>query len=155
MEPFATETRQLELAAEQLARDRAALLRPDGQPRYVPDELVEHEQAAMARFNTTADGVFAAVERQAAAAERELQALTLSDPLDRLSADEQQRASVRAGFVREDVERMPVAALAERTAALLVAGSKVDQVLFERYARRRLDTLIDAGRAAHPNGRSP
>jgi hypothetical protein len=150
---FDRETTQLEAAAAQLERDRAGLLRSDGQPRYVAAEHTERMAAALARFNTVADAAEAAVERQAAAAAHELTALTLSDPLDRLSADEQQRASVRAVFVREDVAGMPLDDLTERCRALLTAGSKIDQVLWARYARRRLDTLITEGRA-QPGGRS-
>jgi hypothetical protein len=149
MPQFDRETSQLASAAAQLTRDRAALLRPDGQPKYSADEHAERDRALLERFTATADTIFGTVDAARAAAEQTLDALEHSDPMDRLDASTLGVANAKAGFIREEAQRMDLGALAERCRQVLAHGDQVDKVLWLRYGEWRREDLRGTAGAAH------
>jgi len=134
------------------------LVRRDGTAIYSPQEHAEREAAILVRAGEQFD---AATARYVQQSEREVADLNKSmalldrEPLDTLSADDQARAAARREFVREDVERLPATALADRINATLAADDTVLMVLYERYGQDHasrsqapLRAALDALRAA-------
>jgi hypothetical protein len=139
-------------AEERIKRETAALLRPDGTPRYTPEEHAERQaaivEAATAEFDRLTARNVRQAEEAAAACTRELTMLGGSDPLDSLSDAERQQAASRREFVREDVECLPPTQLAARIRTVIEGGDKVASVLYARYLRDRDGATIPALRDA-------
>ena len=94
-------------------------------------------------------GVEASVEKAVAVADRvaqetESQRLApYADPTGSLSAADLQDANLRAVWVREDCETLPLGDLVERLRAVHAAGSKSSTWLHWRYAKRRWQVESD------------
>ena len=146
LDTYEPELGQIEGAAERLAerieRERAALIRSDGSPKYAPTEMAEREaailEAAGAEFDRLTARPAAKAEQDAADLQKRI-ALLDRDPFDSLKPEEQQRASLRREFVREDVERLPAHQLAPLIRAALASGDKAIVYLFHRYLGQRLE----------------
>ena len=88
-------------------------------------------------------GVEASVEKAVAVADRvsaEVEAQRLApyaDPTSALSAADLQDANLRAPWVREDCETLPLGDLVERLRAVHASGSKSSTWLHWRYAKAR------------------
>ena len=139
-EHFGSEATRLERAAERFEAAKAALFRSgDGQPMYAPEEHQQRLDGLLAEYDDVGAEIKATAEEAIAAGRQELAKLDSASPLDRLTADEQQAASVRALFVREDCETLPLGPLTARVRAVLASGDRVDAYLLGRYAGARLD----------------
>ncbi len=95
-EHFGTESRLLERAVATFQRGKAALLRPDGQPRYAESEQREREAALLAAFDQEAAWITKQADEAIPAAEAELAKLEGADAFDSLKPEEQARAAMRA-----------------------------------------------------------
>ena len=134
-------------AAEKVAAERAKLVRSDGSPMYMPEEHAERERAILADAGAAYDAEtarhLAMADDAREKAEAELVKLD-GDPFDRLTADEQARASARRTFVKEDVETLPADELVRLARAALVAKDRAGCYLFLRYLARRPRATGDA-----------
>ena len=128
-------------AAERIADQQAALLRPDGTPKLAPQEHQERETAILEAATAEYDRVTArhkqAAESTVTEARRRLTLLGGADPLDALNDAERQAAAARREFIREDVLGMAPGALAARIRAVTAQGDKVAAALIERYLKDR------------------
>ena len=139
----------LDRAMEDYERGRAGLLRPDGEPRYSPVEMAEH----LAQLGEPLRRAIAAADQASTVASdqagRMAAGVVNPDPVGWLSSDELAAANSRAGFVREDVERLSLDALAQRLAGVVAGGDRPSMWLHWRYADQRLSALrraaVDAG----------
>jgi len=138
-EHFSAEAGRLERAGERFQAAKAKLTRPDGSRVYGDAEHAEREAALLADYDAVGAEVKATAEEATAAGRQELAKFDGASPLDRLTAEEQQAASVRAAFIKEDCETQPLAQLAARARAVLASGDRVDAYLLGRYAGARLD----------------
>ena len=128
---------------EKYNADRAGLLASDGRtPIYPPDvhtakvaKLLESVEWAVERATTLSDKVTADIEAQ------RLQ--PFSDPTSALSAADLQDANLRAPWVKEDCESLPLGDLVERLRAVHASGSKSSIWLHDRYAKRRWQVESD------------
>lgn len=144
---YSTELSAIEAAAEraadQVQRERAKLLRPDGSAVFLPQEHAEREAAMFETAATTFDGAvsryLARAEQDAAEAETKLAMLEGSDPYDRLSDAEKQAASTRAPFVKEDVDRLPPPELVKQARAAIASGDRARTYLLNRYLGLRIE----------------
>jgi hypothetical protein len=139
LEHHAAEVRDLDRAAERRTTQQAALLRPDGSPKYAEAEHAEQLARIDAEFEAVAARVTEQAEAAVEATKRELVLLEGADPFDRLSPEQQQRAALRREFIREDVELLPVHQLLPMLRAALVAGDKAELWLLDRYVGMRID----------------
>lgn len=142
----AAESKALESALETFQRQRATLLRPDGERLYSDDEHQRREAALLAELDTSIAAVTARAESTIAEAEREA-LLADRDPIATLPTDELTRAAALAPFVAEDAGRLDFATLARRCEAALAlrdgstgqAKARAHQAVYARYGRARLD----------------
>jgi hypothetical protein len=129
-----------ERASDRIERETAKILRPDGSPRYAPQEHTEAVQkildAAMAEFEQSAARYAAKVEQEEAALAKKL-ALLERDYFDTLKPDDQQRAALKREFVKEDVLRLPAHEVLKQAEAALASDDKVAMYLFKRYIDQR------------------
>ena len=122
---------------EKYQTDRAALYAHDGKtPINGPavherelTKLAESVQWATDKAVAVADKVTADVESQRLAPH--------ADPTGSLSAAELQDANLRAPWVKEDCESLPLPDLVERLRAVHASGSKSSTWLHDRYAKAR------------------
>ena len=139
-EHFGPQAGRLERAAEHFETAKAKLYRSgDGQPVYAPEEHQQRLDGLLADYDSVGADVKATAEEAIAAGRQELAKLDGASPLDRLTAEEQQAASTRALFVREDCETLPLSQLTARVRAVLASGDRVDSYLLGRYAGARLN----------------
>lgn len=120
------------------AANQATLFTFEGKPIYPPDKqaseaarLLVGVEASVDRAVTTADKVTAEVESQRLAPH--------ADPTSALSAGDLADANLRAVWVKEDCESLPLDDLVERLRAVHAAGVKSSTWLHWRYAKVRLD----------------
>ena len=124
-------------AVEKYQTDRAALFAFDGKTPINPpdvhqrqlDKAIESVQWATDKAVAVAAQVAAEVESQRLAPH--------ADPTGSLSAAELQDANLRAQWIREDCETLPLADLVERLRAVHASGSKSSTWLHDRYAKAR------------------
>jgi hypothetical protein len=135
---YSTELGMLDRAVSAFTQGKATLYRPDGQPKYIPDEMREREAALLAALDEVIGRVGERAEEAIAAARQELEVLTGADPWDRLTESERTAATARQPFVKEDVEQLPYARLAELARAAIVANDRAAMYLWWRYGSRRL-----------------
>ncbi len=118
------------------ATNQATLYTFNGAPIHSPElqarelaRLVQPVETAVDKAVAVADKVTAEVEAQRLA--------PFSDPTSALSAAELQDANLRAPWVREDCESLPLPDLVERLRAVHASGSKSSIFVHDRYARAR------------------
>ena len=124
-------------AVEKYQTDRAALFAFDGKTPINPpdvhqrqlDKAIESVQWATDKAVAVAAQVAAEVESQRLAPH--------ADPTGSLSAAELQDANLRAPWVKEDCESLPLPDLVERLRAVHASGSKSSTWLHDRYAKAR------------------
>jgi len=138
-EHFGTESRLLERAVATFQQGKAALLRPDGQPRYAEAEMTERAAALLAAFDQEAGWVRAQAEEAIPAAEAELAMLDGADPFDSLKPEEQARSAARCEFVREDAELLRPDQLVTQARAALASNDRGLLFLLDRYIGQRID----------------
>jgi hypothetical protein len=153
-EEFPSELAALERADAARNADKAKLLRPDGTRMYGDAEHAEREARIDQAFEAEAERVTAAAERASAEADSELVKLDGTDPLDALSAEDQQRAAARAPFIREDTELLPPGELMKRVRGVLASGDRVAMILYQRYMGQVLDRAVREGRPPDPEIRA-
>ena len=124
-------------AIEKYNNDRLALFAHDGKTPIDPPatfamkqaKLLESVEWAVERATTLSDKVTAEVEAARLAPH--------ADPTGSLSAAELQDANLRAQWIREDCETLPLGDLVERLRAVHASGSKSSTWLHDRYAKAR------------------
>jgi hypothetical protein len=136
---FGTESRALERAVATFQTGKQALLRPDGQPRYAEAEMREREAALLAAFDQEAGWVRAQADEAIPAAQAELAKLAGADPFDSLKPAEQERASLRREFIREDAELLRPDQLVTQARGALAANDRPLLYLMDRYVGMRID----------------
>jgi len=138
---------QVNTAAARTEADLAKLLRPDGTPVWGPAEHTERAAALVASFDQAAQALYEQAERDEAAARATITALDGADPLDRLDAAELARANSLRAFIAEEAADVPLTQLLTRLRAVLAtATDRAALVLWQRYAGKRWDTLMQADR---------
>jgi hypothetical protein len=135
---FGSEVRAIEGAAERRTAQKAALLRQDGQPKYVPAEHAERVSAIDAEFEAMATRITETAAAAVEATRQELLVLGHADPFDALTAAEQERAATRRPFIIEDVDGKPPRDLAGAIRSALAANDRAAVYLYGRYLPRRL-----------------
>jgi len=133
-------TRAVEEAQATLAAGRKALLNEQGRPIYAPEERERREQELRVAFDRTIQEAGAAADAVMAEAQRELDRPE-GDPLHALTPEELHLANLRREFVRENCERLPLAALNGHVEQALDVGDKASRYLHWRYAGERLREL--------------
>ena len=129
---------EIDTALEKFAAGKARLFREDGSAVYAGPVYDEKLAALTAELHATADRVANLAEAQIATVNR-LQEAEHTDPIGNLTLAEQQQASARAGFVKEDSALLTLADLTRRLVGVGAAGrEKVDSYLWSRYARQRI-----------------
>jgi len=131
-------TTEIDRAIEKFATEKAKLFRGDGTAIYQDAVYDEKLAAITAELHATADRVGGQAEAQIVAVNR-LQESEHTDPIGNLTLAEQQQASARATFVREDALLLSLPDLTRRLTGVSAAGKeKVDCYLWSRYARQRI-----------------
>ena len=129
----------IDRAIERFATGKAKLFRDDGAAIYADQVYREKLAALTAELHAVAGRVVAGAEAQIAIVNR-LQEAEHSDPIGNLTLDQQQQASARAVFVKEDAALLTLPDLTRRLVGVSAAGSeKVDAYLWGRYARQRIE----------------
>ena len=144
---YSGEVTQIEAVAERVAervqRERAALLRPDGSQKFMPQEHQEREtailEAAIQQFDQATAKYVAQSEQEVAALEKQLTILDGADGFTNLSDSEKQAAAQRREFLREDVERLPADDLARRVRAAIAGHDRAACYILNRYLPDRLE----------------
>ncbi len=145
---------EIDTALEKFAAAKAKLFRDDGSAVYADQVYREKLAALTEELHATAERVVGLAEQQIATVNR-LQEVEHTDPIGNLSLAEQQQASARAGFVKEDAVLLTLPDLTRRLVGVGAAGSeKVDAYLWSRYARQRIEKeqtqRVDSGRPLDP-----
>jgi hypothetical protein len=138
-------------AAERFRDGKARLLTSDGRPLYAEEEHARRMQGLAESFNRVVEAAVAAADRIRAAAELVITVAEHQDLLDALSGPEQAAAANKAGFVREDAERLPAAQLVARLEAVAAEGDRASAYLWARYVGQRVEA---ATLAAHRHERA-
>jgi hypothetical protein len=129
---------EIDTALEKFATGKAGLFRDDGSAVYAGPVYAEKLAALTEELHATADRVAGQAEAQIATVNR-LQEAEHTDPIGNLSLAEQQQASARAGFVKEDTALLTLPDLTRRLVGVVASGKeKVDSYLWSRYARQRI-----------------
>ena len=117
---------EIDKALEKFAQGKAKLFRDDGSAVYADQVYREKLEALTGELHAVAGRVVAGAEAQIATVNR-LQEIEHTDPIGNLSLDQQQQASARAGFVKEDALLLTLADLTRRLVGVSAAGgAKVD-----------------------------
>src|SRR5690606_31031642 len=118
-----SQARRVDEALERFKAERASLYRPDGTPKYSPQEHRERIDQLLAELDRTLDEVRAFARQYLIEAQQKRDAGYV-DPFDRLSSAEQAKAANRAAFVKEDVESLPFEELEKRLRAAQAQGDR-------------------------------
>ncbi len=157
-ETYETGNVEIDKALEKFATGKARLFRDDGSAVYADAVYREKLEALTAELHSTAGRVVAGAEAQIATVNR-LQEIEHTDPIGNLSLDQQQQASARAGFVKEDAMLLSLPDLTRRLVGVGAAGKeKVDAYLWSRYSRQRIEAertqREESGRPLDPTTRA-
>jgi hypothetical protein len=149
---------EIDTALEKFAAGKAKLFRDDGSAVYAGPVYDERLAALTAELHATAGRVVGLAEAQIAAVNR-LQDAEDADPITALTLAEQQQASARAGFVKEDAMLLTLPDLTRRLVGVGAAGQdRVDCFLWSRYARQRIEAertqREESGRPLDPTTRA-
>jgi hypothetical protein len=149
---------EIDTALERFAAAKAKLFREDGSAVYADQVYREKLAALTAELHAVAGRVVGGAEAQIATVNR-LQEIEHADPIGSLTLDQQQQASARATFVREDAMLLTLDDLTRRLVGVGAAGKeKVDCYLWSRYARQRIEAertqREDSGRPLDPTTRA-
>jgi len=149
---------EIDKALEKFATAKAKLFRDDGSAVYADAVYREKLAALTGELHATADRVAASAEAQIATVNR-LQEIEHADPIGNLTLAEQQAASARAGFVKEDAMLLSLPDLTRRLVGVSAAGKeKVDSYLWSRYSRQRIEAeqtqREESGRPLDPTTRA-
>jgi hypothetical protein len=133
-------------------RERAALYRADGAPRYGEAEHAEQMVAITGRLDDTLGSAQDVATRIATEQRTQLAHLEQGDTLDALNTVEQMSASTRMPFIAEDAAQLSPAELVTRCQIALTGSDKATQYLLARYVGRRVAAATEAARES---GESP
>jgi hypothetical protein len=154
---YETGNAEIDRALEKFAVGKAALFREDGGAVYADQVYREKLAALTAELHAVAGRVVAGAEAQIVAVNR-LQEAEHRDPIGNLTLDQQQQASARATFVREDAALLSLADLTRRLLGVGAAGNdRVSAYLWSRYSRQRVEAertkSEESGRPLDPTTR--
>jgi hypothetical protein len=145
---------EIDTALEKFAAAKAKLFRDDGAAIYAGPVYAEKLAALTEELHATAGRVVGLADAQIATVNR-LEEAEHTDPIGNLTLAEQQQASARAGFVKEDAMLLTLPDLTRRLVGIGAAGAeRVDSYLWSRYARQRVESehrrREDSGRPLDP-----
>ncbi len=130
---------EIDKALERFASAKAGLFRDDGSAVYADPVYREKMAALTEELHAVADRVASQAEAVIATVNR-LQEAEHTDPIGQLTLAQQQEASARAAFVREDSALLTLPALTRRLVGVSAAGeNKPDCYLWSRYGRQRVE----------------
>jgi hypothetical protein len=149
---------EIDTALEKFATGKAGLFRDDGSAVYAGPVYAEKLAALTAELHATAERVDGQAEAVIATVNR-LRDAEHTDPIGNLSLAEQQQASARAVFVKEDAALLTLPDLTRRLVGVGAAGfGKADCYLWSRYARQRAEAertqREESGRPLDPTTRA-
>lgn len=117
-------------AAERRAANLAALLRPDGQPKYGAAEDAERRAAIDAEYAAAIDGAEAVAQAGATVLTR--YAVAAADPLWLLPAAEIARVDALQRLAEQDARNVPITTLAARIQAAARSGDLAVVLAYDR-----------------------
>ena len=138
-EHFGPKVDRLERAAERFRQQEAALLRPDGTPKYAPQEHQERVEALLREYDQVGAEVAEDADEAIAEARQEIARLDGRTALDSLTEAELSRANTLARFISEDCETLPPGELARRVRAAQAGADRGALFCWARYLERRLE----------------
>ena len=145
---------ELDQAAVKFTNEKAKLFRADGGAIYADQVYDEKLTALTAELHAVAEKLHGGAEREIAEVGRREEA-EHDDPIGQLTTQEQQAASARATFVREDAMLLGLPDLVRRLRGVNAAGrDKVSSYLWSRYARQRIES-INRGERESGNPKDP
>jgi hypothetical protein len=145
---------ELDQAAVRFTTEKAKLFRADGGAIYADQVYDEKVAALTAELHAVAERVRGVADREIAEVNRRREA-EHDDPIGQLTVQEQQAASSRALFVKEDAMLLPLPDLIRRLRGVNAAGKdKVSSYLWSRYARQRIEA-INRGELESGNPKDP
>lgn len=133
-------------AVKRFEAEKAALYRPDGEPKFGPKEHAEKMAALLepvTRWHNHVKEKCAAAEAEA----RMAASLEHSDPITTLSDNELQRAYFLRPFVQDAVNSLPLSDLAKRLGAVVATGDKATIACYQQAAAQRTAAQREAYRA--------
>ena len=136
-----SQERDVERAVSEFEATRKRLYRVDGTPVYGDEEHKERLGKLTAALREKVEAVVTEADADAEGYDREVLALSYTDPAETVPASDRGRLETSRAFVKEDCEDMAVPALVERISAVSAGPDRVGQVLHARYGRRRLEAL--------------
>ncbi len=136
-----SQERDVEKAVEEFEAAKKRLYRRDGSRVYGEAEHAERLGKLAAELRERAEAVAAEAQGDAEGYDRELLALSYTDPAETVAAPERGRLEAARAFIKEDCEDMSVPALTERISAVGAGSDRAAKVLHARYGRRRLEVL--------------
>ena len=145
---------ELDQAAVRFTNEKAKLFRGDGAAIYADAVYQEKLTAITDELHAVAEQLHGVAEREIAEVGRRREA-EHDDPIGQLTVQEQQAASSRALFVKEDAMLLSLPDLVKRLRGVNAAGKdKVSSYLWSRYARQRIES-INRGELASGNPKDP
>ena len=141
-------TRRFRLAGQEHDVERAVsgfeeakkrLYRKDGSKVYGEEEHTERMEKLVSGLREKVEAVTKEAEEDATGYEREVLALSYTDPTKGLTGEGRERLTASAPLVKEDCEGMAPSSLVERLRAVSAGKDKVAKVLHARYARSRYE----------------
>ncbi len=145
---------ELDQAAVRFTNEKAKLFRGDGSAIYADAVYQEKLTAITDELHAVAEQLHGVAEREIAEVGRRREA-EHDDPIGQLTVQEQQAASGRALFVREDAMLLALPDLVKRLRGVNAAGKDtVSSYLWSRYARQRIES-INRGELASGNPKDP
>jgi G3E family GTPase len=141
---YAQAQAEFDQAAVRFTNEKAKLFRADGGAIYA-DQVYDEKLAALtAELHAVAERLYGVAEREMAEVDRRREA-EHDDPIGQLTVQEQQAASGRALFVKEDAMLLSLPDLIKRLRGVNAAGKdKVSAYLWSRYARQRIEAIKTA-----------
>lgn len=135
-------------AVKRFEAEKAALYRPDGEPKFGPKEHAEKLAALLepvTRWHNHVKEKCAAAEAEARMAAN----LEHSDPITTLSDNELQRAFFLKPFVESAVASLPLSDLAKRLSAVVATGDKATIACYQQAAAQRTAAQREAYRGGN------
>jgi hypothetical protein len=151
VDPVAREQERLDSAVATYHTEVGKLYRSDGQPKYGPAEMDERKAALLASVEQAVERTkqrAAEIEEEAAADLSRLNA----DPTAGLSSSDLEIATLKAQFVKEDLQRLSPAALEQRLETVIIDGDKVTKWLYHRYAGQLAGDIRDSSQRSGTAG---
>ncbi len=139
---IASMTRKADGLHDSFINESKKLYRKDGQKKYSDTEHAE----IMNSLTRQRDEAFSELKERADKLSSEVGAKleVASSPERYLSDAEMEQATIRANFVREDVERLPLGEVPGFLRGTELSGDRVEKWLASRYAQMRHDRELES-----------